>query len=424
MVITGLFVGTNVAQHEQISPIDEYVYLDYTAQVFDVGILPQGSQTGDVARNYISCLGVSGYGKFNPEACNSGDYSNKDQYPYSGKSSADIYPPFYFWVAAASANSLKTVANLDFLTGARLSGFFWLSASALLAYFSLRKLKVSKIMSFSAGVILVTSLPAWWSNTFISTDATAMFAGSISFFGFLSFAQGKWKTWHLILLSVLLTLLKFQNIMAVGFLALMILLLPLTAKNVLDNFEIKQQKFKSVAFTAISILLSALTAQILFLLLRKSMAIGPIAQQGVQGKLTVGSLIAETTKFISGMTWGSSSSETLPSVAVVSAIITGWILIGGTVAASVSQNKFGMRVALGYAWIAVAMISAPLLGIAIQVMAGPYFSLPARYGLSLFPIGLIIAIMSFDKFKIWKIAISLFTIFAFLTSISGFIVQQ
>ena len=423
LIISGFFVSTNVFQHTQISPIDEYVYLDYTAQVFEVGILPQGSQTGDVARNYISCLGVAGYGDFNPEACNSGNYSEKDKYPYSGKSSADIYPPVYFWVAAAFANTLKTFAGIDFLAGARLSGIFWLGVSAVMLYYSLRKLQVPRITGFSASIILICSIPAWWSNTFISTDASALFVGSIGFYGLISFLQGSWKPWHLLLFSVVATLLKFQNIMVLGFLSLAIAISPTIKENYLEKYSFKHLKPKKAILTAIYILSSALITQMSFLLLRKVMAIGPIAQQGVIGELTIGAILSESTKFISGITWGSSSPETLPATAAVIATITSWIIIGGTVAASISERRIGFISFLGSIWILVAMISAPLLGIAIQFMAGPYFSLPARYGLSLLPIGLAISVITLGSNRYWRYLISAFAVFSTFVMLSGIVTQ-
>lgn len=402
----------NVSWHDKISPVDEYVYLDYTAQVFEHGILPRGTETGDVARGYISCLGVAGYGEFNPTACGTGDYSDDNAYPYAGLSSADIYTPIYFVVSAATANVLMSTTNIDFLSAARLSGVIWLAGAAALLYFSLLRLRISALAAVVAPLLLISSVPAWWSTTFISTDATAIFSGALMLFFLVHYLQRGRGAWLLVLASGLVTLLKFQNIMAVAVAAVVIALSARFTEIEESSLRMPVGALRKRFLVALSMIFTALGAQIAWFLIHEKMAISEPAEQGVSDPLTVSALLAETTKLISGMAWGASAADGMHPLNIVVASITTWLLIGGAVAASIASKRVAFLNSLGFAWLGVAMLAAPILGILIFIASGFYFHLPARYGLSLLPIGLAISTLALGRAPVWRFLLPSFAVFS------------
>ena len=412
VVLSSIFVTVNVMRHDQISPIDEYVYLDYAAQIFETGILPRGSETGNVAREYISCIGVADYGEFNPQACQTGDFSNDDLYPYGGKSSADIYTPLYFLVTASFAKTLQSATNIDFMTAARMSGAIWLSASSVFLFLGLRRLKVDELTSLAVSTILISSLPSWWSSTFISTDVTAIFAGSVMFYAIVLTFQKNLGIWLLALTGVFVTLLKFQNIIAVGLIALILILNATFHKRDIQEFQFVQRNKGKRLIGAVFIVFSALLAQVVWVLVRERMAIAAPVDQGVYDQLTPMALLAESTKFISGISWGASTVSELSPLIVVVATITTWLTIAGAAVNTVKPTYFGLRSSLGFSWIAVSMLAAPFLGVAVYFMSGFYFSLPARYGLSLFPIALSLTALGLGNNLVWRYLIAGFSVYA------------
>jgi hypothetical protein len=417
VLFTAVFVSLNVSRHQQISPIDEYVYLDYTAQIFDIGVLPMGSQTGEVARNYISCLGVAGYGEFNPEACNSGDYTNDSAYPYEGQTSADLYPPMYFVVSAAVAHSLSYLFDVDFLDGARLSGALWLAAAAVMLYLTLRRLKIDTLTALAAPLIMASSLASWWSSTFVSTDVTALLAGAITLYALVRYLQRDGRAWFLIFISVFVTLLKFQNILAVAILATVVALQPIFSSDGVNRFGMRVTSWRRSLIVAASSLLAALFSQVIWVAIRQFMAVGNPTDQGISGLITPDALLSETVKFIAGMAWGASGPQNVAALPLVIATITTWLLIGGAVSASISDKRISFLGTLGFSWIAVSFVSAPLLGIAIYLSTGTSFSLPARYGLSLFPIGLALVAVGLGSNRIWRSLIRIFAVLAAVGSL-------
>ena len=118
------FVSANVVQQKQISPFDEYVYLDYLSKVPTQGFVRSGEETGDLARQEISCRGVQTYGLYGT-SCDIGAASPDETFPYSGQTGADIYTPAYFAVTWVLAQPLVWT-GVSLLDAGRLVGAVWL----------------------------------------------------------------------------------------------------------------------------------------------------------------------------------------------------------------------------------------------------------------------------------------------------------
>ncbi|MGK0740678.1 hypothetical protein ACSHWG_02170 [Leucobacter sp. Z1108] len=412
-LISSAFVVNAAQRHTQVSPVDEYVYIDYTAKIPEQGVVILGDETGDLAREYISCQGVAGYGEFNPDACRTGDFSEDEEYPYAGKTAADIYTPLYFAVAWAFAAPLEALIGVDFLDGARLSGILWLSSSVVLLYFALLRLRVQLVVSAAVPLMIVGSLAAWWSTTFLSTDATALFAGSLLFYVLVWYLQKGQGIWLVTLAGILSTLLKFQNFMAVALVASVILVAAGFERASSEALGLRHLTWKQSIRGASLVLIAPVVAQLAWMLIRSALASGSGAEQGVADPLSIPALLGETTKFIGGMVWGASTAASVPVFAAVVGVVMTWLLVGGAVASSLSGGKgVTFESSLGYFWIAIATVAAPLLGVATYFMAGFYFSLPARYGISLLPIGLAIAAITLGRNAIWRTVLVAFALYA------------
>ena len=192
LVIASLLVGiVQVGDHRAISPIDEYVYIDYLAKVPSQGIVRGGEHTGDYARESLACRGVRLIGQYLASLCRTADSSPDSAFPTAGTNSADIYTPIYFAVTWVLAQPFQWLGVHDLTDAGRLTGWIWLAAAAVLLYLSLRRLKVGPLLSFGLGMLMVGSLPAMWSNTYVSTDAPALLAGAAMLWGILRFEDGR-----------------------------------------------------------------------------------------------------------------------------------------------------------------------------------------------------------------------------------------
>ena len=173
-----VFNADQVSEHEMLSPIDEYQYIGYYADVADKGIVRQGSRMPFYARKYMVCHGVRsvvGMEK-NPAACKK---PNSVDYVIAGGTTADLYTPLYFGATRVLAQPFIW-AGVDFVKAGRMVGGFWLSLGAVFLYLSMRRMRVPVPVALGLGLVLVGSLPAYWGTTYISTDATAMASGAIA----------------------------------------------------------------------------------------------------------------------------------------------------------------------------------------------------------------------------------------------------
>ena len=153
LVASIAFVSTN-ANHEQMSPWDEYVYIDYLSKVPEQGLVHQGEMTGDLARQYYSCVGVGVFGTIAPDNCSTGDYDQDSDYPFDGKTSAESYTPLYFTITWIAAQPFVWITGGDIVLGGRLAGSLWLAGAAIMLYLGMKRLSISLPARFGAALLL------------------------------------------------------------------------------------------------------------------------------------------------------------------------------------------------------------------------------------------------------------------------------
>ncbi len=163
IVASFVFTSEQVAEHEMMSPIDEYQYVGYYAQVADHGIVRRGEVMPLLARKYMVCHGVRLIPEMppNPEGCRK---PNSVGYPLAGGTTADLYTPLYFATTRVLAQPLIW-AGVDFVSAGRAVGGFWLSLGAVFLYLALRRARVPIPVAVGLGLVLVGSLAAFWGTT-------------------------------------------------------------------------------------------------------------------------------------------------------------------------------------------------------------------------------------------------------------------
>ena len=393
-----------VPQHTMVSPIDEYVYIDYLAKVPTQFVVHRGEETGDYARQYLSCNGVRTLGYYPESFCGGFKESDEARMPNGGKTTAEIYTPLYFGATWLMAQPLRLFGIDDITEAGRYTGVVWLAAAAVLLYLTLRRLRVHIVVAGSMGLLMVGSLSAYWSNTYISTDATALFAGALMAFCLTMFARGsRWVPWIFVISATLLTLAKMQNLMAVAAAAVVLILWALA--DAFRRGSEKSGRWRTVfrdrrVIAAFSAVILSIGAQGVWAVIRKNMVAYGSVDQGVAAPLSKKALVEEVFRFLPGVANGAISPEMVGFGAQIAAALMSWVIVAGVIGLIAASRRGTRSESLALATFFVALVSGPLLALATVAMAGFYFRMPARYGISLLPFFLVCAGLLFTR-SIW-----------------------
>lgn len=399
LLLASVLVGlVHVPQHQAISPIDEFVYIDYLAKVAEQGAVARGEETGELAREEFACEGVRHWFAPNEELCASGSFEEDDLYPFGGKTSADLYSPVYFYVTWAVSQPFQWL-GMDFIDAGRASGVVWLGAALVLLYASMRRLNVRPLLALGLGLLVAGSLPVYWSHTYVSTDATALFAGALLLLLALEHLSTGRRWWMLPIAAAFVTLLKLQNLMAVAGVAVLFVILAARAAFSSESaFPARVSLFlrHRLTLTAVATIAAALLAQVVWTVIRAAIAVGPAPDQLVAEPFGLRSVLVEMSKFFPGPMEGATDAAMLGQQGTVIAVIGMALAAAGVL----GMAAVGARDSVG-TWLAVAVVAAavaagPALAVANIAVSGFYFSLPARYGMSLIPMFIACAGMLFS----------------------------
>ncbi|MDY7542786.1 hypothetical protein [Cryobacterium sp. 5B3] len=383
------FVTVHATAHGPISPFDEYVYLDYLAKVPTEGLVRSGEETGDVARNAISCRGVLNYGAYG-EGCNTGTHQDDKKYPYNGGTGADIYTPLYFaatWVAAQPL----TWFGVDLLDSGRLVGGLWLALGLSLTYALLRLLRVDKAIALGLSLSLIATPVVLWATTYLSTDApTLAVAAAVGCVAVLVARRRIHVAW-LPAISAVAVLFKVQNLAAVGAAVVGVVAWtfmeahrserggsrhPVVVRSLVDRRTI-------AAVVALIAGVGAQAAWLVFRVLATPANAKSAVVDSVRQPLSLTSLVTEAFRFLRSI--GSTDA-----VANVLGVLTGNLLTILVIAALIGilidwRSRPVAHTSVALAVLLAALAMGPALSLAVRASVGFYFPLPARYGLVLVP---------------------------------------
>lgn len=397
------FTAEQVAEHEMVSPIDEYQYIGYYATVADEGVVRQGTAMPFFARKYMVCRGVRGIPEMarNPAACRA---PNSINYPIGGGTTADLYSPLYFWSIRALAQPMIW-AGVDFVSAGRLAGGAWLGLGAVFLYLAMRRARTPASVALGLGLVLVGSLPAYWSNTYISTDASALAAGAIA--AWLTLGALRRVRGSLVLLPLagaFFTLLKLQNligfVVAAAVLLFAVLLDARRAQTLTSGLSMILRDRRTLS--ALMIGTASIAAQGVWLAIRGSLAVGPQPALGVVGPMQSKDLLLELGNFLPQIAQGAMHpTATGPASLPVFAVGT-LLAIGGAAGLAMSKGVEKLYRIVGVSTVLVGLLAAPALAIAVGVLDDAYFPLPPRYGTSLLPWALLSAALLIGAPRSWS----------------------
>lgn len=382
------FTTDQVLEHEDLSPIDEYQYVDNYAKAFDHPIVRQGEETGLTARRMAVCDGTRlNDSPPNTEACAAPDAGGSAIFALGGGTTGDLYTPIYFVVTRVAAQPFEW-AGADLVQGGRLAGGLWLAAGAVVLYLALRRAGAHPALAGAAGLLTIGSLPAYWSNTYISTDAAAILSGSLAL---LLAVQGRSSRSRALLLlppvAALMTLVKVQNLVAFVAAALYLLLLAAYDARRCDapGGRVRRWLLDRRSLAAVAAGVTAVAAQAGWLWLRSSMAVGPPPDDGVGGPFAWPALMVEASSFLQRTAMGAMPPSVTGIYSEPLFMLGLAVTLGGVVGLALGRGVPVRDRLLAVSAGATAIIAAPALALSIVASEGQYFPLPARYGMSLLP---------------------------------------
>lgn len=395
-----MVLSVGLRHNGMASPIDEWVYLDYLFKMPGDLIMVRGEQIGLRGLEMMSCEGVTPYGAMGAP-CGSDYEAQRSSYPYGGLTSADGYTPLYFVLTWLLGKGIQLATGLGDVQAFRLTGFFWLAASLVVFYLLARAMKVHKIAILAIGLVFVATPFAWWTYTYVSTDAPSFLFGALLLWGAVRYLQGNGSPWWMIAVSALAVLFKVTNILAVGVVALLFLIIAVTNLVQARRGRLEAGQARSplrLLLIASLMVIASLVLEYVWLQIRSAIAVGPPPYVDILNRpsLREMGLDMQVLNFLPGTLisnvsvtgGGGAFAYTIPPVLVVPASwlciagVVGWLLIRKT---GVLENSLAWTVGVS------ATLFAPLLVLAMVSLEGIHIQLPPRYGASVLP-GFLLAI--------------------------------
>lgn len=378
-----LMTGIVTVRHTQaLSPLDEWVYYDYTVKIPSQGIVRQGETIGKQALEQMSCFGDA-FGQ-RGDACGS-SYNHPRTYPQEGKTTADIYTPIYFAVTWFVGEAIHTLTGLSFLTAARLSGFLWLSGGVLILYALLRRFKVGKLVTLGLGLAVIAAPSTVWSVTYISTDAPTLLVGGALLLLAMRAIDRKSGAWWLVPVAMVGVWLKITTIFGVGLVALILLVYALWRRRRGGMGELPSAERRRLILLAVATAAAAVIAEVIWLVVHHAIAIGPGPSQGLAGKFAwrdfgqLGTIFLTPGPLMSG---GWSNIYHIPPFV---AYPLQWLCIAGVVGAAFMASRSIATKSFAVATLISSVLFAPALFAAMSFVLGNVFPVIPRYGLALAP---------------------------------------
>lgn len=404
IIASFIFTSDQVAEHEMMSPIDEYQYVGYYAVVADQGFVRQGEKMPFYARKYMVCHGVRAVPDMplNPAACRA---PNSVDYVIAGGTTADLYTPLYFFTTRVLAQPIIW-AGVDFVDAGRAVGGFWLSLAAVFLYLAMRRARVPVPVALGLGLVMVGSLPAYWGTTYISTDATALASGAVAAWLTLRALHGGRGALVLFpVVATLATLFKLQNLIPfVAGAAVLVVAAALAVRK-----EHRGPRARTWAFArdrrilaAVAAVLGSALAQAVWLEIRSALAVGPAPAVSAPVPLQFENLLVETGNFFPAIAQGAMAPWATGPISLPVFALGTVLAIGGAAGLAMSKGVAAQHRMMGVSTVVVTILAAPALAIALAAVSGGlYIPFPSRYGNSMFPWALLCAALLLDTRHRW-----------------------
>jgi hypothetical protein len=396
-----------------MSLFDEWGYLDYLFKIPTQGMVFKGETYSDSALQLMACNGEVPFGVMG-SAC--GATYSPSAFPNSGVVTADPNTPLYFVTVWLSGWIFKVIPGISQIAQWRLGNLLWLCVGIIIFYSLARFWKLNKIAIFAIGILVIGSPFAYWSYTYVSTDAPSFFFGALLLLLVSRFAANSGRMLPILVISVVATLFKVTNILAVLTALFVLVLLHLHQRRVNhkkiwppSELTLRPSTIRVISVVALSLAFSTM-AEFSWLLIHNALAVSDATvEQNVGSQLTWYELLRLTAlpSETLGMTFPVNGLPGLTSIPLPDYALTplSWILMGGVLASFWAMRPGTQSRAISVAAITGSLVAAPVLAVALKIATGEYFVLPPRYMASVLAVQLVaVGLTMRNRIALWLIA--------------------
>lgn len=401
MAALGVSGTVTVAHTEEMSPVDEWVYIDYLDKFPTQGIVHRGEDIGPYALEQMACSGVKVYGPMGPP-CGSDYEAQIRDFPYEGQTSADLYTPIYFAATWVVGGAIHVATGIDLTTSWRLTGALWQALSMVLMFFLFRMWKVGPIATVALGLAVIASPFSWWTYTYVNTDAPSFALGVLLLLATTKFIRGQASGWWIVAVSALAMSIKATNILGICAVGLYLVVqwlyesrsiqwrgLKTTRPDNPDRRWFALPAFALAAGAAGAIVTAAWT------IIRSMVALTDSPDQGTTVPFGLRQLTDQFINFLpntiaSNVNLSGTDMLAYPIPAIMYVPLT-FITVAGVIGAFWTLRKGTQEVPLVTALAIASVVAGPFLALVLFTTQGVYFPLPPRYGASILGAMLLLA---------------------------------
>lgn len=381
MGIVFLYLGSVTLLHTQAtSPIDEWLFLDYLVKIPRNGMVFSGEEVSVDVLKLLSCHGTSPFG---PIGTPCGEIPVLSDYPNQGITSASIYTPIYFYVTFGLGWIISTVFGLADATGWRLTGLVWAAVGVAFFVVLMRQWGVRNLTILALGLAFLASPFAWWSFTYVSTDAPAFLFGALLFILATRVIRRQASSWGLIVTSVVVVLVKPIFIIGVGAVAIYLL-----AEFVADWYRQRHlragnpPRFGLLRDTLLILIVPAVVAWAWSRVVALLAVSSAVPDQGTATNFTIVEFLTQFTNFLPMAMNTSAISEYIPGFIFQP---LGWLTVVCVLGAIFVVTRSDAWLPLVSSVAVAGVLAAPVFALVVVATTGQYFQIPSRYGAILIP---------------------------------------
>lgn len=383
-----------------VSPIDEWVYLDYLEKVPTQLIVHEGEAMSEESLDLMACVGVNPYGPIGPP-CDHQYAGELDEFPNQGLSTASPYTPVYFAITWAVGGAIQLIPGLEAGEGWRLTGVLWFIGSLLVLFRLFRQFDIGHGPALAIGLAYLASPYSWWTYTYVGTDAPAVLVGALMLTLMVDLVRGRSVSWPLVAVGVVGTMIKLTNVIGV---ALALLFAAIVAARRLARHE---RPVFAILWPPALALAVGVASQLVWLRVVHALAVSDSrADQGVVTALDLPELLLQTTNFLPGVIVSNPIGPYTPTFVFAP---LSWLCIAGVVAIVLTLRARQATSSLVLAVALASMIAAPVLAVALQIATRSYFQLPPRYGATILP-GILLMLALGTRFRVAMVLIAAYSV--------------
>lgn len=414
-IIALVSMGATVAGHSRaMSPIDEWVYLDYLQKVPTQVMVFSGEKMTQEALSYMACDGQALQGRISYLECD-GSY-DRMEFPYTGITTADAYTPLFFVPTSLIGYAAHFVTGIDIVAAWRWATSLWLVAGLLMFLALLRLFRVPNLVQFALGLLLIGSPFSYWTFSYVSTDAPSLLMGGMLLFFAVKYLRGQMPAWPILLASIAAVALKFPFILGVMLVSLLFVVEWIIRARDTAGAERRVWRTmfqrKNLVLPMWGVIFVGAGTLFAFLWLRLVSALAVSSDRAVQA-ISHDSNIFEVIRLMTGFspvsllhrlnTPDTSGFNAIP-IPSAATLPLGWILITGILAAFWGLTRTSPHRSLVISIALSAVTFGVILGAVIRITQGFYFQLGARYA-AILSIGLLLmaALQIRNKWATWII---------------------